>query len=81
MVDNAAQIKYDNKYNRYTLYTSINQNKRMYLHSVKESLEEIFEIGFQLFEEIEYDGIVYTDRILKLNKIKNIIKTHDNRSR
>jgi hypothetical protein len=76
--NNIAHISYDSNYNRYTLYTPINRNKRMYLHSVKESLEEIFDIGFEIFEEIEYNGIVYTDRILKLKKIKKI---YDSRSR
>ena len=70
-----AYIEFEN--DRYRLYTPINKNQRTYLHTVKETLEEIFEFGLKEFTEIEYDGRVYTDRILKLKKIRKRYN-HDN---
>jgi hypothetical protein len=68
-MDEPAYIEYDNTIKRYHLYSPINKNNRIYLHSVKETLDEVLIIGLEHFKEVKYEGVIYTERILKLKKI------------
>ena len=74
MIGNSAYIEYDKTIKRYHLYSPINKNNRIYLHSVKETFEEVLKIGIETFKEVEYEGQIYTDRILKLKKVTKRLK-------
>ena len=76
-MEEPANIIYDKNIERYHLYSPINKNNRAYLHSVKETLEEVLIIGLEDFKEVKYEGVIYTERILKLKKVwKRLISTN-----
>jgi len=69
-----AYIEFDESIKRYHLYSPVNKNSRVYLHAVKETLGEVLRIGIETFEEVSYEGRIYTDRVFKLKKITNRLK-------
>lgn len=69
-----AYIEFDEDDNRYHLYSLINKNNRIYLHSVKETFNEVLLLGIDHFGKVEHVGRIYTDRILKMKKITNRLK-------